>query len=62
MDSADYKLMSKVGIGKVGPFTFQCAECGAKWTPQLREGPSLPRDWWKCPAGCNHPSDRDRPR
>ena len=27
--------------------------CGERWQPQIQPGGRMPRDYWRCPKGCN---------
>ena len=31
-----------------------CKVCGLTWSPNIRSGGKMPRDYWKCDNGCNH--------
>ncbi|MFH1282343.1 MAG: hypothetical protein ABII27_01610 [bacterium] len=32
---------------------LECMSCGQEWSPMLRPGGRLPRNYWQCPRGCN---------
>lgn len=36
---------------------LRCTECGQGWSPNFQRGGKLPRGYWKCPNGCNNPSN-----
>ena len=39
-------------------FRVRCRSCGAWWSPDILPGGELPKNWWRCPNGCNsHASD-----
>ena len=38
------------------PFILRCDRCGLPWVPRETEG-QLERGYWKCPNGCNAPSE-----
>ncbi len=47
--------LNKVGVHLIDQrnVRLECKTCGGKWSPNLQEGGRLPKDWWKCPNGCN---------
>ena len=49
--------LKKTGIALLvdNPLVLQCDECGAVWSPDIRKGGHLPRNYWHCPNGCNRP-------
>ncbi len=36
-----------------------CLTCGQGWTVMLRQGGNLPRNYWRCPNGCNSDENLD---
>ena len=34
-------------------FLFKCLTCGQIIAPEFNNIGQLPKDWWKCPNGCN---------
>ncbi len=51
--------LAKRGIELIDPYRlwFRCSECRHTWSPNIQPGGRLPRGWWRCPGGCNHPGD-----
>lgn len=47
--------LAKVGVELCGgsSLALRCQSCGRMWWPNLLEGGKLPRNYWKCPGGCN---------
>ena len=49
----DLELLGVKVIGRE-PLRYQCAKCGASWSPHPLRGGRLPRAYWRCPKGCNN--------
>lgn len=47
--------LQKVGVEilDVAGLRLRCKSCKKAWSPNLLSGGRLPRNWWKCPNGCN---------
>lgn len=47
--------LERVGVAIVSEsdFHLQCVRCHQDWSPNILPGGRLPRDYWKCPNGCN---------
>ena len=46
--------LKKVGV-TVSELTIwlTCDRCGERMSPQIQPGGKLPRNYWRCPKGCN---------
>ncbi len=47
--------MEKVGVKVLDSdrILLECEKCGQKWSPSLLSGARLPKNYWRCPNGCN---------
>lgn len=45
--------LANAGLEMLDLSWLRCMSCGAAWSPNLRTGGRLPRNYWKCPNGCN---------
>ena len=49
--------MAKVGVDyrqeNNGEVFLTCQNCGSAWSPNMLAGGKLPRNYWRCPKGCN---------
>jgi PleD family two-component response regulator len=36
-----------------GSFTLQCTICNHTWTPEIEGRKRMPKNYWRCPNGCN---------
>jgi len=48
--------LKRVQVEIINPYrlVLRCAQCGWGWSPMIRAGGRLPRNYSKCPGGCNH--------
>jgi serine/threonine protein kinase len=48
--------LAKVGVQIADPhrIILRCSRCGQGWSPNLKSGGKLPRNYWKCPNHCNY--------
>jgi hypothetical protein len=48
--------LKRVQVEIINPYrlVLRCAQCGWGWSPMICAGGRLPRNYWKCPGGCNH--------
>lgn len=55
------KALARVGVALVSwrDVGLRCTHCGQFWSPMLIPGRGLPRLYWICPNGCNHPAIKD---
>jgi hypothetical protein len=52
--------LAKAGLASVGNTDnpcFECVECHRRWMVNLFSHHRLPRHWWRCPNGCNTPTE-----
>jgi hypothetical protein len=47
--------MKRVGVTITSESSvhLRCDACGQSWSPNLLSGGRLPKNYWKCPTGCN---------
>jgi|GEM_PF-813382 len=47
--------LDQVGVDVISgdPVFLCCQACKQKWSPNISPGGLLPKDYWKCPNGCN---------
>ena len=43
----------KVELVDEASFTLKCANCNETWTPKVEGRKRLPKNYWRCPNGCN---------
>jgi hypothetical protein len=47
--------LDQVGVDMINsdPIFLRCQTCKQKWAPNIQPGGLLPKEYWKCPNGCN---------
>lgn len=60
METKKPKSMTESELAKVGVVVvdlsaarLKCKKCGQVWSPMIQTGGRMPKNYWRCPNGCN---------